>query len=104
MRNDKRVAEHCMADAAALGMTPRELITMARLIEFSKQKTDPDWIALQSDEQFIAIRSGPPGGAATFVLKSVSHDIVPWDYFRVPREYKKLPPADDYAGLITGKK
>jgi hypothetical protein len=104
MRNDKPVAEHCVADAAALGMTPRELITMARLIEFSKQRTDPDWIAMQSDEQFISIRSAPPGAAATFELKSVSHDIVPREYFRVPAGYKKLEPEHDYAGLITGSK
>jgi len=104
MRNEKPVAEHCLADPAALGMTPRELITMARLIEFAKQRTDPDWIAVQSDEQFISIRSAPPGGDASFVLKSVAHDIVPRDAFRVSPGYKKLLPEDGYAGLITGKK
>jgi len=29
---------------------------------------------------------------------------VPREYFRVPAEYEKLQPADDYTGLITGKK
>lgn len=104
IRNDKPVAQHCLADAAALEMTSRELITMARLIEFSKQKTDPDWIAFQSDENFISIRSRPAEGEVTFVLKSVSHDTLPWSLFRVSPEYKKQEPEDDYAGLITGKK
>jgi hypothetical protein len=104
IRNDKPVAEHCLANAAALGMTSRELITMARLIEFSKQWTDPDWIAVQSDEDFVSIQSVPPAGNATFVLKSVSHEILPADHFRVPSEYQKLEPENDYAGLITGKK
>jgi len=103
MRNDELVAEHCLVDAATLGMTPRELITMARLIEFSKQRTDPDWIAAQSDEQFISIRSRPAGGGETFVLKSVAHDVVSRDYFRVPPEYKKLESKGDYAGLISGE-
>ncbi|HUT40198.1 MAG TPA: hypothetical protein VM011_02565 [Gammaproteobacteria bacterium] len=104
MRDDKLLAEHCLVDAYALGMTPRELISMARLIEFSRQRTDPDWIAIQSDEQFITIRSRPAVGEPTFILKSVSHEIVPREYFRVPAEYEKLQPADDYTGLITGKK
>lgn len=104
IRNDKPVAEHCLADAAALGMTSRELISMSRLIEFSKQWTDPDWIAVQSGENFISIQSAPPAGDATFVLKSVSHEIMPSDFFRVPSEYQKLEPENDYSGLITGKK
>lgn len=103
MRNDEVVAEHCMVDAASLEMTPRELITMARLIEFSKQRTDPDWIAVQLDQQFITIQSRPVGGEETFVLKSVAHDIVSRDYFRVPPGYKKLESKGDYAGLITGE-
>lgn len=105
MRKDKAVAEHCLADASSLGMTTRELITVARLIEFSKQRTDPDWIAAQSDEKFITIRSRPaPDRAATFELKSVSHAIIPQFYFRIPPAYQKLEPKDDYSGLITGTK
>jgi len=102
--NDKPVAEHCLADSGALGMTPRELITMARLIEFSKQRTDPNWIAIQSDEDFVTIRSTLPDGETTFVLKQVSHDILPPENFRVPEGYKKVAPQPDYAGLITGSK
>ncbi|MEN8760799.1 MAG: hypothetical protein ABF290_00090 [Thiogranum sp.] len=104
LRDGTPVAEHCLADPAALGMTPRELISMARLIEFAKQRTDPDWIAIQSDEQFITIRSRPAEGEPTFVLKSVSHEIASRDLFRVPPAYQKLEPEDDYAGLITGRK
>jgi hypothetical protein len=101
---DKPVAEHCMADAAALGMNPREMTTMARVIQFSRDWTDPDWIAVQMKEQFISIRSRPVGGAETFLLTAVSHQTPPADYFRVPREYTKLDSGDDYAGLITGNK
>jgi hypothetical protein len=99
----KLVAEHCMASAHALGMNNREMITMARVIDFSKQWTDPDWIAIQSNEQFVSIRSRPAGGGATFSLKSVSHEIPPGDYFRIPPDYKKLDTADN-SGLITGSK
>lgn len=100
--NDKPVAEHCMADVVALQMTPRELITMARLIEFSKEWTDPDWIAAQSDEKYVSIRSRPVDGDANFILKSVSHELPPVDYFRIPPAYKKLDSDTDYAGLMTG--
>jgi YD repeat-containing protein len=100
--NNKPVAEHCMAGSSALGMNNREMITMARLIDFSKEWTDPDWIANQSNEQFVSIRSRPAEGDATFLLKAVSHKIPPLDYFRVPPQYKKLDTADDYTGLITG--
>ena len=105
IENEKPVAEHCMASASALGMNQREMITMARLVDFSRQWTDPDWIATQSNEQFVSIRSRPAGGSATFQLKSVSHLIPPSDYFRVPAGYQKLDTAaDDHAGLITGMK
>lgn len=100
--NDKTVAEHCMAEVVALQMTPRELITMARLIEFSREWTDPDWIAVQSNEKYVSIRSRPADGDATFILKSVSHELPPGDYFRVPPAYKKLDSDIDYAGLMTG--
>lgn len=102
--NDKPVAEHCMADTAVLGMNQREMITMTRFIMFSKDWTDPDWIAEQSNEQFVSIRSRPTGGEATFQLKTVTHAIPPNDYFRVPPSYRKMETADDYSGLITGKK
>ena len=100
----KPVAEHCMADAASLGMNPREMTTMARLIQFSREWSDPDWIAVQLKERFIPIRSRPVDGTESFLLKAVSHQTPPADYFRVPREYRKLDSDDDYAGLITGKK
>lgn len=102
--NNKPVVEHCMADAYALGMTPRELITMARLIDFSKAWTDPDWIAAQSNEKYISIRSRPTGGDVTFVLEAVSHETASRDYFRVPPEYQKLDSEEGYTGIITGKK
>ena len=102
--DDKPVAEHCMADAAALGMNPREMTTMARLIQFSRDWSDPNWIAVQMKELFIPIRSRPVGGTETFLLKAVSHQVPPADYFRVPREYRKLDSGEDYAGLITGNK
>lgn len=105
IENEKPVAEHCMASASALGMSQREMITMARLVDFSRQWTDPDWIATQSNEQFVSIRSRPAGESATFQLKSVSHLTPPSDYFRVPAGYQKLDTAaDDHAGLITGMK
>jgi hypothetical protein len=102
--DDKPVAEHCMADAAALGMNPREMTTMARLIQFSRDWSDPDWIAVQMKELFISIRSRPVGGTDTFLLNAVSHQTPAADYFRVPREYRKLNSDEDYTGLITGKK
>jgi len=102
--DDKPVAEHCMADAAALGMNPREMTTMARLIQFTRDWSDPDWIAVQMKEQFISVSSRPVGGKETFLFKEVSHQIPPADYFRVPNEYHKLDSDEDYAGLITGKK
>lgn len=104
IENDKPVAEHCMADAYALGMSPRELITMARLIDFSKEWTDPDWIAVQSKEKYISIRSRPSGGDVAFILEAVSHKIASRDYFRVPPEYQKLDSEVDFTGIITGKK
>lgn len=100
----KTVAEHCMADAAALGMNQREMITMARLIDFSRQWTDPDWIAIQRNEQFVSIRSRPANGDPTFILKAVSHDTPPGDFFRVPPSYRKLDTGGDFKGLITGSK
>ncbi|MEZ5540467.1 MAG: hypothetical protein R3F42_00270 [Pseudomonadota bacterium] len=100
----KTVAEHCLADPAVLGMSQREMITMARLIDFAREWSDPDWIAIQRNEQFVSIRSRPADGVATFVLKSVSHTTPPADYFRVPASYRKRETGSDYRGLLTGSK
>ena len=102
--DNKPVAEHCMANAAAMGMSRREITTMARLIQFSRDWTDPDWMVVQMNEQFISIRSRPAGGDVIILLKAVSHQTPPVDFFRVPKEYRKLDPGTDYEGLITGKK
>lgn len=104
IENDKPVAEHCMADAHALGMSPRELITMARLIDFSKEWTDPEWVAVQSEEKYISIRSRPLDGDVAFILEAVSHKIASREHFRVPPEYQKLDSEGDFSGIITGKK
>lgn len=97
-------AEHCMADASAFGMTPRELITLSRLIQFSREMTDANWVAAQSKERYIPAESHSPDNKASFVLKSVSHERLPNDNFRIPKSFRIIEPKDDYSGLITGEK
>lgn len=92
MVDDKPVVEHCMANKAALGITEREIRTLARLFVLARER-GWDWLgAASKDEEFVSIRSRRIGADGGLTLKSVSTNPLPAGHLRVPREYKEVKP------------
>lgn len=85
------VIEHCMANTSALGITEREIRTLARTFVMAREQGF-GWLgAATADEEFVSIRSRYRDGGALLVLESVSNDALPRDRMRVPRHYREGP-------------
>ena len=92
--------EHCMANKAALGITERELRTLARLLVMARER-NLDWLgAATKDEEFISLRSRELKHGKTLSLQSVSTAALPPGHLRVPRDYKEV--KADRPGPIEG--
>jgi hypothetical protein len=90
MLHGKPVMEHCMANAARLKVTKREVITLARTFTMARAR-QLGWLGIGSkDEEFVSIRSRDLRDNRTLELKSVSIAPLPAGYLRIPREYKQL--------------
>jgi hypothetical protein len=88
----KPAIEHCMANKAALGITEREVRTLARLFVLARER-EWDWLgAATTDEEFVSVRSRDPARNKTLVLESVSTDPLPAGHLRVPKGYKEIKP------------
>jgi hypothetical protein len=88
----KPAIEHCMANKAALGVTEREIRTLARLFVLARER-GWDWLgAATADEEFVSVRSRDPARNKTLVLESASTDPLPAGHLRVPKGYKEIKP------------
>ncbi len=91
--NNKPVVEHCMANKAALGITEREMRTLARLFALARER-GWDWLgAATQDEEFVSVRSRRLDGDALLELGSVSTDPLPQGHLRISREFTEIPYA-----------
>lgn len=92
--------EHCMANKAALGITERELRTLARLLVMARERNF-DWLgAATKDEEFISLRSRELKHGKTLSLQSVSTAALPPGHLRVPRDYTEV--KTDSPGPVEG--
>lgn len=90
LEDKKPVMEHCMADSSRLGITEREVITMARTFKMARDR-DFGWLGTGTeDEEFISVQSKDLRDNKTLTLTAVSTAPLPADYFRIPREYKEV--------------
>jgi hypothetical protein len=90
LADGKPVIEHCMANSARLGVTDRELITLARTFEMARSK-DFGWLATGTeDEEFISVQSKDLRDNRVLTLTTVSTKPLPQGYLRIPREYKEV--------------
>jgi len=93
--DDKPAVEHCMANKAALGITEREMRTLARLFVLAR-KRGWDWLgAATEDEEFVSVRSRRLDGDALLELGSVSTDPLPQGYLRISRKFTEIPYAPE---------
>ena len=91
LRDGAPVIEHCMAGKAALGITERELRTLARTFEMARER-DFGWLATATaDEAFISVRSRALDGGTRLTLVAVSTDPLPKGHLRVTRDYREVP-------------
>ena len=88
LRDGEPVMEHCMANSARLGISDRELITLARLFAMSRNM-DFDWLGVgTADEEFVAVQSRDLRDKRLLQLTSVSTQPLPAGYLRIPRTMK----------------
>ncbi|MGD8931669.1 MAG: hypothetical protein PVI52_03800 [Chromatiales bacterium] len=89
--DNKPIIKHCMADKARLGITEREMRSLARTFEMARER-DLGWLGTATkDERFVSIASEDLGNQNTLVLQSVSTKPLPASYLRIPREFTKIP-------------
>ena len=85
--------EHCMANKADLGVTEREIRTLARLFILARE-LGYDWLgAATEDEDFVSVRSRALTRDKTLELRSVSTEALPAGHLRVPKDYKEAERA-----------
>ena len=90
LQDGKPVIEHCMANSARLGITSREVITMARAFEMARNR-ELGWLATGTqDEEFISIQSKDLRDNRVLTLTAVSTEPLPEGYLRIPREYQEV--------------
>jgi len=102
LADGKPVIEHCMANSARLGVTDRELITMARTFEMARSK-DFGWLGTGTeDEEFISVQSKDLRDNRVLTLTDVSTKPLPEGYLRIPRDYKQTK-AEEQAATDKSK-
>jgi hypothetical protein len=95
LEGDRPILEHCMANKADLGITEREIRTLARTFVMSRER-GLGWLATATeDEAFVSVASRDLGGERTLKLAAVSRDPLAPGYLRVPREFKEVPASQD---------
>ena len=90
MHEGEPVKEHCMANSAALGVTKREVITLARLFAMAR-KQEFNWLGVGTkDEEFISVQSRDLRDNRMLQLTAVSTKPLPTGYLRIPRAFEKV--------------
>lgn len=93
----KPVIEHCMANSSRLGLTKREIITMARTFEMARNR-DYGWLGVGTqDEEFVSVYSRDQRDNRVLQLTEVSTAPLPIDYLRIPREYQQVKTEQEAA-------
>lgn len=89
-RDGVATVQHCMANKAALGITEREMRTLARTFAIARERGF-GWLGrATADEAFVSVRSRELDGDGSLVLESVSTDALPVGHLRIPRTYRQV--------------
>lgn len=84
---DQPVMVHCMADKARLGITEREIRSLARLFKMARER-DFGWLATYTkDEDFVSIASEDLQSKKTLRLNAIDTKPLPAGYLRIPKNY-----------------
>jgi hypothetical protein len=79
-----------MANSARLGITNREVITMARAFEMARDRK-LGWLGTGTqDEEFISVQSKDLRDNRVLSLTTVSTEPLPEGYLRIPRDYQEI--------------
>jgi hypothetical protein len=92
LRDGEPVREHCMANKAQLGITEREVRTLARTFKMARER-NLGWLgAATADENFVSVEVVDPASGTRLVLQQVSTTALPQGHLKIPREYKQTNP------------
>jgi hypothetical protein len=92
IRDGYPVVAHCMANKARLGVTEREIRTVARTFVMARER-NLGWLgAGTEDEAFVSIQARDLESGRKLVLQSVSTAPLPRGHLRIPREYRQTNP------------
>ena len=81
-----------MANKARLGITEREIRTLARTFVMARERNF-GWLGVATgDEEFVSIQTRDPATGAQLVLKEVSTAPLPQGHLKIPREYRQQNP------------
>lgn len=86
------VIEHCMANSAHLGVTKREIITLARWFATARGM-ESDWLGVGTqDEEFVSVESRDLRDGRVLQLTGVSTQPLPAGYLRISRNFILIEP------------
>ncbi|MDJ0806369.1 MAG: hypothetical protein QNJ78_05995 [Gammaproteobacteria bacterium] len=89
---DQTVMTHCMADKARLGITEREIRSLARLFKMARER-NLGWLGTYTkDEDFVSIASEDHQSKKTLRLTAFDTKPLPAGYLRIPKHYKLTSP------------
>jgi hypothetical protein len=92
VEGEQRIREHCMANKARLGITEREIRTLARTFVMARKRS-LGWLgAATKDEDFVSVATRDLNTNRMLELRKVSTDPLPAGHLRVPREFKQVQP------------
>jgi hypothetical protein len=88
--SEEPIRQHCMANTGHLGLTEREVITLARLFAAAREMGF-GWLGVGTkDERFISIETRDLTSNKTLQLKSISTTPLPKGHLRVSKSFKEV--------------
>ena len=90
MAGEQPIMTHCMAEKVQLGISEREIRSLARLFRMARER-NLGWLgATTHDETFFSIASTDLQSHKTLLLKSISTQSLPEGYLRIPKSYRQI--------------
>lgn len=81
---------HCMADKARLGISEREIRSLARVFQMARERNF-GWLGTATrDEKFVSVASEDLQSKKTLQLQFASTKPLPAGFLRIPREFKEV--------------
>ena len=91
LKEEQPIMTHCMADKARLGITEREIRSLARTYQMARERDLGLLGTATKDEKFVSVASQDLQTKQTMELQHLSTKPLPAGYLRIPMGYIKQP-------------